>query len=297
MMRSKVMMLLVLMMTLSVFIIPHETTLLAKTVEQPGQSSGQQKGEKVTGEMVLLSGGEFWMGLHKEQLNKVCELESGEKIGNFMEDVVNSEMPRHRVYVDPLYIDKYEVTNEQFARFVKESGYKPEGSWARYFRVGMEKHPAVGVTWKDADTYAKWAGKRLPTEAEWEFAARGGMDDRLFPWGDEISSDKAIYEVKRNRSYAKIGTAEAGSTPPNSFGIYDIIGNAAEWCSDWFEKDYYSRGPEKNPTGPEGAEKKVVRGGGWMTLPFFCRVSCRGSMKPGLTNQQMGFRCARSARD
>jgi len=176
---------------------------------------------------------------------------------------------------------------------VKETGYRPQKNWTRYSKPGKEKHPVIGVTWNDANAFAKWAGKRLPTEAEWEFAARGGMDDQLFPWGDNISSDKANYEFKRS-PIPQIRTSEVGSYSPNSFGICDMVGNAAEWCSDRYQNDYYSKSPQKNPPGPEKGKEMVIRGGGWMTPPFFCRVSCRGSMRANLSNEQIGFRCARS---
>jgi len=257
-------------------------------------SSGGPGSDKIAGEMVLLSGGDFWMGLHEELINKTYELDKSKKVKIVIEGTLRAEMPRHQVHVDPFYIDKYEVTNEEFARFVKATGYRPEGTWERLYKPGREKHPAIGVTWNDADAYAKWAKKRLPTEAEWEFAARGGADDLLFPWGDEIDPERANYQFKESRSLAALKTSETGSYQPNAFGIYDMIGNAAEWCSDWYEENYYSRSSDKNPSGPDSGKEKVIRGGGWMTPPFFCRISCRGSFKWNLSNQQIGFRCARS---
>ncbi len=250
--------------------------------------------EAIPGEMVLLSGGEFWMGLHEELLSKVYEIGKLSGVEGIVEKVMRTEMPRHLVSIEPFYIDKYEVTNEEFASFVKQTSYKPEGNWARYYGPGMERRPAVGVNWNDANAYAGWAGKRLPTEAEWEFAARSGTDDMLFPWGDTISADKASCEFKERSSHSKIRTSKIGSYPPNLFGIHEMIGNAAEWCADWYDESYYSKTPGQNPSGPEKGREKVVRGGGWMTSPFFCRVSCRGSFKPDLSNQQIGFRCARS---
>lgn len=272
----------------------QSATPAEKSVAVAEKSTAETKIEKVMGEMVLLSGGEFWMGLHEELINKAYEIGKEKEMKSFIEDALKTEMPRHKVVVDPFYIDKYEVTNAEFAVFVKETSYRTEGNWAYLYKSGMDSCPVVGVTWNDAEAYAKWAGKRLPTEAEWEFAARAGMDDQLFPWGDEISSDKANYALKESLVSTRLKTSEVGSYQPNLFGIHDMIGNAAEWCADWYGKDYYSKSPEKNPLGPENGKVKVIRGGGWMTPSFFCRISCRGSMKADLSNQQIGFRCARS---
>lgn len=249
--------------------------------------------EKVLGEMVLLSGGTFWMGLSEKEVEKAHRLGKENGVRNTGQ-ILDTEMPRHKVTVKPYYIDKFEVTNQQFAQFVKEAGYKPQGDWAKYNTPGRESHPAILVTWYDAHAYAKWAGKRLPTEAEWEFAARGGFENKLFPWGDDISKDQADYSAKQAFSYAQIHTMEVGSYPPNSFGIYDMSGNAGEWCFDWFGENYYSKSSEENPTGPDQGEKMVVKGGAWGTVAFYLRASSRGSFKPYSYDYRIGFRCARS---
>jgi iron(II)-dependent oxidoreductase len=258
------------------------------------EAEKEKAGEgKILGEMVLLSGGTFWMGMSEKEAEKALNLGKENKIGN-AEKITETEMPRHQVTVKPFYIDKYEVTNQQFATFINATGYKPQGEWEMYSTPGREYHPAVAVTWYDAKAYAEWIGKRLPTEAEWEFAARGALEEQLFPWGDEVKEEQACYSTEPIYYYAPIQTMEVGHYAPNSFGLYDMSGNGGEWCADRFDDQYYSESPGENPSGPEQGEKMVVRGGAWGTLPFYLRVSSRGSFEPGRYDYRIGFRCARS---
>ncbi len=250
-------------------------------------------GKKVLGEMVLLSGGTFWMGLSEKEAEKMNQLGRKDGIRNARQ-IMEVEMPRHKVTLKAFYIDKYEVTNQEFAAFVNETGYRPQANWVKYNTKGREDHPVVALTWYDANAYAKWAGKRLPTEAEWEFAARGVSEQTLFPWGNKISKDLANYSSKQSYAYSPINTMEIGNYPANSFGLYDVAGNAGEWCADWYDEGYYSASPEENPTGPDQGENKVVRGGAWGTPAFYLRVASRGSFNPKYFDHRIGFRCARS---
>ncbi len=268
-----------------------EIKVEGKVLGEPEKEKAAE--QKILGEMVLLSGGTFWMGLSEREAEKAFRLGEENRLDN-VRGIIESEMPRHKITVKAFYIDKYEVTNQQFATFVDATGYKPQGEWAKYSTPGREDHPVVAVTWYDAKAYAEWIGKRLPTEAEWEFAARGGLEEHLFPWGDDIKEEQASYSTERIYYYAPIQTTEVGSYAANSFGLYDMSGNAGEWCADRYDENYYSESPKENPAGSEKEGKMVVRGGAWGTVPFYLRVSSRGSFEPGRYDYRIGFRCARS---
>jgi formylglycine-generating enzyme required for sulfatase activity len=218
-------------------------------------------------EMVYISSGEFQMGSN-----------NGDK----------DETPVHPVLVDGFYIDKYEVANRRFEKFVKESGYRATGSWRKHFSAGKEDFPVREVTWEDASAYAKWAGKRLPTEAEWERAARGSSGF-VFSLGNEYKTDLA-----RTGVGYKDGPVKVGNYPPNEFGLYDMTGNVLEWCEDWFDPDYYSKSPKQSPGGPEKGKMKVLRGGAWDDDAISSRATNRFSNKPDRSLYCYGFRCARS---
>ncbi len=220
--------------------------------------------------MVLIPGGEYLIGSNK-----------GEE----------DERPVHPVILDPFYIDAREVTNADFARFVAATGYQAEGLWQRYSENGRDSHPAVAVTWNDASAYAKWAGKRLPTEAEWEAAARGGANPSLYPNGDQLLPEDATFGFLFEEDPQ---TTPVGSHPPNRIGLYDMAGNVWEWCADYYAADAYSSAPTKNPTGPERGATRVVRGGSWNDRAEVLRVANRLEMTPSLIGPIFGFRCAKS---
>jgi formylglycine-generating enzyme required for sulfatase activity len=150
-------------------------------------------------------------------------------------------------------------------------------------------HPVVGVNRREAAAYAEWCGKRLPTEAEWEYAARGGLAGKAYPHGDELAPEDANYAKSDHK-----GTVAVGSYAPNGFGLYDIIGNAAEWTADWYGADYYTTGPSENPTGPEDGKFAVFRGGGWHTGPGCCRVHYRNALPANFRDFNVGFRCVKN---
>jgi formylglycine-generating enzyme required for sulfatase activity len=295
-----------------------------------------------TNGMMWIPSGTFWMG---------------------SEDGSPNEKPVHQVTVSGFWMDKTEVTNEQFEKFVKATGYltiaerKPDAKdfpgadpqmlvpgavvftppdhpvkldnpmlWWTYSPganwrhpdgpgsdiQGKEKFPVVQVAWQDAAAYAKWAGKRLPTEAEWEHAARGGLDREPYVWGREKFPENrrmaniwdGEFPVKNTGADGWKETAPVGSFPPNGYGLFDMAGNVWEWCADWYSDDYYSRSPELNPQGPTEAHdpeeptvpKRVIRGGSYLCSDAYCRgyrpsARMKASADTGLSHT--GFRCVK----
>jgi len=217
------------------------------------------------------------------------------------------ERPAHKVHVDAFCIDRYLVTNADYARFLNVFGNRVEGgekwlddvgplsSWLckikkkddRFMpKPGYENHPVIKVSWYGARAYAQWLGKRLPTEAEWEKAARGGLEGKRYVYGDTISP-----------SQANVGgfhaTTPVGSYPPNGFVLYDMVASVWQWCNDWYDPDYYARSPSRNPKGPESGSLKVLRGGSWFHKESW-RVAIRSADDP-LSKTfcfVTGFRCA-----
>jgi formylglycine-generating enzyme required for sulfatase activity len=229
------------------------------------EMAADKKWEKDGSLMALIPAGSFEMGDHL--------------------DGMSSALPVHTVELDAFYMDVHEVTVGQFKQFVNETGY----SYDRWNRVATyapgDEYPMVYVSWNDATAYAKWAGKRLPTEAEWEYAARGGLVGKRYPGGDEISHDDANYG-------GKVGKARVvGSYPANGYGLYDMAGNVWEWCQDWYGSDYYSNSPTKNPPGPDTGSYRVLRGGSWTDHTYYLRVASRGSSYPDIRRDNYGFRC------
>jgi len=219
--------------------------------------------------MVLIPAGEFTMGSD----------EGG-----------SDEKPKHDVYLDAYYIDKYEVTVGQFRKFCSATRTNMPGqpSWNE-----GDNYPVVNVSWDDASAYASWAGKRLPTEAEWEKAARG-LNGRVYPWGYTWDSSKCNNgEPNSTDGYAN--TAPVGSFPQGAskYGVLDMAGNVWEWCSDWYNEIYYQSSPSRNPTGPSSGLVRVGRGGSWNSGLALCRTVNRGSYLPELRTIYYGFRCAR----
>ncbi|MFC1712224.1 SUMF1/EgtB/PvdO family nonheme iron enzyme [Candidatus Poribacteria bacterium] len=215
--------------------------------------------------------------------------------GNFRmgsDDGEDDEKPVHTVYVDAFYMDKYPVTNTQYRRFVQATGHSEPRSlggfrpWSN-LKFSGDDQPVVCVSWNDAQAYAQWAGKRLPTEAEWEKAARGGLMDMKYPWGNEIKDENANYGVNVKH------TTPVSSYPPNDYGLYDMAGNIWEWCADWYGENYYLDSPSLDPEGPGSGVLRVLRGGSWNhSRPSNLRVSYRSPGTPDILSNHVGFRCA-----
>jgi len=244
------------------------------------------KNPKDGSEMVFVPAGEFMMGISPAQEDELRRLIPD------LDDAPNAfvaEQPQHTVYLDAYWIDKTEVTNAQFAQFVYKAKYRVEGFWQR--EAGKELHPAIGVTWNDAMAYAEWAGKRLPTEAEWEKAARG-VEGRFWPWGNTWDETKCVYS-----EVAPVGSFPQGASP---YGCLDMAGNAWEWCIDWYDYNYYSecekKGVVRNPTGPKEGGNRILRGGAWgSTLEYLVLAAGRYSLPPREADAPSGFRCVKTS--
>jgi len=209
----------------------------------------------------------------------------------------SDEAPSHRVYLDAFYIDKYEVTNAQYKEFIDATGRRAPDNWGwGLYPPGRENKPVSCVSWIDADAYCRWAGRRLPTEAEWEKAARG-EDGRIYPWGEDIDSTRCNYRYDLLLSLddsAPVGSYPAGVSV---YGAHDMIGNIWEWVADWYDPRYYRESPSRNPVGPRKGRFRGFRGGGWTCTPYYLRTSFRTRATPEHNCQYMGFRCARDAGD
>jgi sulfatase modifying factor 1 len=214
----------------------------------------------------------------------------------------DNERPVHKVYLDAYYIDKYEVSNAKYKEFVDATGYPVpyvDAYWAepynwrnKTYPPGKGDHPVVLVSWYDAAAYAKWAGKRLPTEAEWEKAARGS-DGRAWPWGNTWDVDNCNMRESFINSTVPVHQFEKGKSP---YGCFNMAGNAMEWVADWYKDNYYSHTPSKNPTGPMSGASKVARGGAWdSNINLYTRTDYRAYLMPTEKKASLGFRCARDA--
>ena len=228
--------------------------------------------EKDGSKMMLIPGGSFQMGDHFNEGGK-------------------DEQPVHTVELDACYMDVHEVTVGQFKQFVEQSRYNYGGNWDSVAKYSpRDKYPMIYVDWVDATAYAKWAGKRLPTEVEWEYAARGGLIGKRYPWGDEISHDDANYDGTGGKDkWSKC--SPVGSFAANGYGLYDMAGNVHEWCADRYGSDYYSNSPTKNPPGPDTGSDRVLRGGSWGRDTYGLRVAHRNVNSPNNRTYRYGFRC------
>lgn len=216
-------------------------------------------------DMVLIGAGEFLMG-------------SPDGEGN------EDEHPRHTVYLAAYHICRYPVTNGQFARFISETGYDAGNKWKSSVNAGEENHPVVHVSWIDAMAYCRWAGGTLPTEAQWEKAARG-TDGRIYPWGN--TWDQTLCHMNSKGTTA-VGAYPGGASP---YGIMDMAGNVWEWCSDCYAVSYYRCSPLKDPEGPVSGKWRVVRGGSWgQASPSHFRCAARKWQYPDSRNNSTGFR-------
>ena len=245
-------------------------------------------------DMVLIPAGEFVMGTDSEGANA-------------------DQKPAHRVYLEAFYIDKHEVTNAEYEEFILAGGYKKKEFWTEEGWDFIQKfqfdagewhkietplqygensvstepdHPVIGVSWYEANAYATWAGKRLPTEAEWEKAARG-TDGHIYPWGKEMDFSKLSYFPHVTKLQA-VGSFSGGASP---YGVMDMAGSVWEWCSDWYGESYYLQGSRKNPKGPDSGENRVLRGGGWDSIRLQLRCSYRYYESEGRRTYNVGFRC------
>jgi len=196
----------------------------------------------------------------------------------------DNERPPHRVWVDSFDIGACQVTNAEYARFERPPLID---------QFADPEQPVVGVSWFDAVRYCEWlrgeTGEpfRLPTEAEWECAARGGAEGLAYPWGDDPRTDYAMRPLD--------GPERVGCGAPNAFGIYDICENVHEWCADWYGADYYAQSPERNPRGPENGTRRVSRGGSWRHQVKVTRCAARSSLPPEFRYADYGFRVTKSA--
>jgi formylglycine-generating enzyme required for sulfatase activity len=185
----------------------------------------------------------------------------------------------HKVFLDGFFIDKHEVTQEEFVKVRGANPSKFEG----------KGHPVDQATWLEANAYCQQVGKRLPTEAEWEKAARGGTQMRYY-WGDEFSGDYSWYDDNADGH-----THPVGQKKPNTYGLHDMSGNVWEWVADWYDSDYYEHSPPANPKGPKTGEEKTLRGGSWYSSPRHQMSATRFWSEPHIRNSNFGFRCAQDA--
>lgn len=258
----------------------------ASKIEFTAEKSGSSIISSIDGsEMILIPPGGFFMG---------------------SDDGGDDEKPLHKVYIDSYYIYKYPVTNFMYCNFLNAIRIDESvvGKWLEIedenchiyvdkglYRVkkGAEDYPVVNVTWYGADAYARWAGKRLPTEAEWEKAARGTKGN-LYPWGDEWGENKCSHCYGSGK-VMPVGSYPEGASP---FGLMDMSGNVWEWCSDWYDANYYVNTPDKNPPGPSAGQEKIIRGGSCINDARGCRCANRHKYTPENRNYSLGFRCVKS---
>lgn len=244
---------------------PTKTSTPSPTPLPEGISDIDPAGNKIP--MRLVPSGEFLMGSEHGDLD---------------------ESPLHKIYLNSYYIDKYEVTNALYKACV-ETGVCQEPTDTTYYRRETgEQKPVVYVSWEMAQNYCKWRDARLPTEAEWEKAARG-TDGRVYPWGSEDSCKHANYSSCRG-DIIEVGYWQYSPSP---YGIYDMTGNVWEWVSDWYLENYYQKTPSDNPLGPTSGNSHVVRGGSWETGGDNVTTSERGGVDR--ENNKIGFRCAKDA--
>ena len=250
-------------------------------------------------EMVLIPQGTYLMGSTPAQTTALMDRDPRLSV-----DFFHAEQPQRSVSLSAFYIDRAPVTNAQYAAFIAATVHPAPKYWTHTPHMGVEDpfpvgakhgtHPVVGVSYTDAVAYCEWTGKRLPTEAEWEKAARGGRVNQNYPWGNESSRNHAntVGVWGKDRW---LWTSPIGSFPPNGYGLHDMAGNVFEWCADWYAADYYAHGQRENPQGPDIGHTRVLRGGSWSNNVFGIyqmRCAYRFHARPESRNLTIGFRCA-----
>lgn len=225
-------------------------------------------------DLVIIPGGEFLMGSDSER----------------------DHSPVHKVHINSVFIDRCEVTNAKYHSFCQATGHRlPEFCGIDSYRSSPDfpNHPVIGVSWQDAVAYTTWCGKRLPTEAEWEYAARGGLVGKNYPNGDILNPSDGNYKMS-----VKGGPVEVGSYLENGFGLYDMLGNVVEWVWDYYDPNYYTSNAMTNPKGPECVTNRpepvrfhVIRGGGWHSGTYCSRVYYRNALPANWVDFNVGFRC------
>jgi formylglycine-generating enzyme len=204
----------------------------------------------------------------------------------------DNERPVHRVQLDAFRLATLQVTNQDYAHFLLATAATPPPFW-NDARLSDPQQPVVGVSWFDAVHYCEWLSTmtgemyRLPTEAEWEYAARGGVEHAAFPWGDAPPGSRLGYAERW-----QTGPEPVGQSVPNFFGLFEMCENVHEWCSDWFDAGYYAVSPECNPPGPESGQRRASRGGSWRHHVKIARCAARSSIPPSFQYADYGFRVA-----
>jgi formylglycine-generating enzyme required for sulfatase activity len=241
--------------------------------------------------MRLIPAGEFTMGSFAEAALAECQRYGSDCDRSWFED----EEPPHTVSLDSFYMDVYEVTNAFYADCVDAGQCQPPVETASDTRSSYYGNPEYGhfpviyVDWDMAQTYCQWRGARLPTEAEWEKAARG-EDGRVYPWGNELDSAYLNYNQEIGDT-VEAGNYEGGKSP---YGLYDMAGNVWEWVADYYSHEYYQSSPLSNPPGPDSGQEHVLRGGSWYDAAYLVRTTVR-LQEPNPVDNNFGFRCAREA--
>lgn len=311
---------------------------LAEVVTMP--VAGESSVNPIDGaEMVWIAPGEYLMGADRRENERLCEKFGWDR--QWLDNYANRETPKHCVRLDGFWMYKYEVTVCQFDQFVEATGHRTDAekegrgwtyntdedkweaaeglSWWQPFEEGRLAHPdrpVVQVSWNDAQAYCRWAEVRLPTEAEWEYAARGGntglagRPHHTFVWGSDAPTRPVVnmWDESAARKYPETDysrfrsyndgfalLAPVGTYVPNGLGLFDMAGNAWEWCSDWYGRGYYRESPQRNPKGPAYGRYRVARGGAWNCKPDDLRVTYRIRNGPWDRYSNHGFRCACTA--
>jgi sulfatase modifying factor 1 len=271
------------------------------------QTSGKGINPIDGAETVEINSGEFMMGSDPDELDQIWR-----RLNWKIEWIqhTKNEQPAHRVRIDGFRMYRHNITVARYRQYCDKTGRSmpaaPRWGW-------NDNHPIVNVSWEDAKAYCSWAGGRLPSEAEWEYAARGGKTGiggrarTVFAWGDEYpksrvanlaeqSFKKSSYYNPNFHLFADYDdgyphTSPVGEFPPNGYGLHDMAGNVLQWCEDWFDSEYYRRSPSANPTGPASGQRRVLRGGAFDLPPEMARIARRLSNLPDIHHDEKGFRC------